>query len=196
MSENAQKGAWMRHAALLTAPLALLAVVMSGAAVPAVLAGAEKKQAIAPPPVRVFTGATILPVSGPPVTDGVLVVDGGKIVAVGPRATTAVPAGAEVVDCAGQDDHARPGVHAFAYWLAGGRRCLLADSAGGAGARRHRHPRHFVGQGAGRRIDHGQHHAGLWAPRFWPDGLPQAAAWADGRGPGHQELGRHTRPAA
>lgn len=52
--------------------------------------------------LRAFTGATIMPVSGPPVMDGVLVVDGGRIVAVGPRATTEVPAGAEVVECSGK----------------------------------------------------------------------------------------------
>ena len=102
MSENAQNGAWMRQAALLSAPLALLALMLSGMAVPPVQAGAEKKPSAAPDPVRAFTGATVLPVSGPPVVDGVVVVDGGKIVAVGPRATTLVPAGAEVVDCAGK----------------------------------------------------------------------------------------------
>ena len=92
----------MRQAALLSAPLALLALMLSGMAVPPVQAGAEKKPSAAPDPVRAFTGATVLPVSGPPVVDGVVVVDGGKIVAVGPRATTLVPAGAEVVDCAGK----------------------------------------------------------------------------------------------
>jgi imidazolonepropionase-like amidohydrolase len=103
MSDTNRDGAWLRQAALLSAPLALLLVVMmSGAAVTPVQAGAEKKPAAAPRPVRAFTGATLLPVSGPPVADGVLVVEGGKIVAIGPRATTPVPAGAEVVDATGK----------------------------------------------------------------------------------------------
>lgn len=50
-----------------------------------------------------FKGATIHPVSGPPIENGVLVVDGGKIVAVG----TEVPDGAEVVDVSGK--HLYPG---------------------------------------------------------------------------------------
>jgi len=56
----------------------------------------------APEPVRAFVGARILPVSGPEIAEGTLVVAGGKIAAVGARASTPVPAGAEVVDVAGQ----------------------------------------------------------------------------------------------
>jgi imidazolonepropionase-like amidohydrolase len=41
-------------------------------------------------------------VSSAPVDDGVMVVAGGKIVAVGPRAAVAIPAGAEVLDCRGK----------------------------------------------------------------------------------------------
>jgi imidazolonepropionase-like amidohydrolase len=48
-----------------------------------------------------FRGATILPIVGAPIQDGVLVVQGGKIVAVG-GADTPVPQGAEVVDAAGR----------------------------------------------------------------------------------------------
>lgn len=41
-----------------------------------------------------FTGARILPIAGPEIPNGVLVVEGGKIVAVGPAASTAIPANA------------------------------------------------------------------------------------------------------
>jgi imidazolonepropionase-like amidohydrolase len=49
-----------------------------------------------------FVGAQILPVSGPPVTDGVLVVHRGKIVAVGPRGGVAIPSGARMRDVSGK----------------------------------------------------------------------------------------------
>ena len=51
---------------------------------------------------QAFTGATIIPVSGPAVTDGVLVVHRGKIVAVGARGSVRVPADAQTVDAAGK----------------------------------------------------------------------------------------------
>lgn len=40
---------------------------------------------------QAFVGATIIPIEGAPITDGTLVVHAGKIVAVGPSATTSVP---------------------------------------------------------------------------------------------------------
>ncbi|HZI19834.1 MAG TPA: amidohydrolase family protein [Pyrinomonadaceae bacterium] len=51
---------------------------------------------------RAFTGATIVTVAGPAINDGVLVVRGGKIVAVGPRASVSVPRDADVVDVRGK----------------------------------------------------------------------------------------------
>lgn len=51
---------------------------------------------------KAFTGAHILPVAGEPVEDGVLVIDAGKIVAVGPRNKVRVPADAEVIDVSGK----------------------------------------------------------------------------------------------
>ena len=48
-----------------------------------------------------FTNAEILPISGPPIAEGTLVAVGGRIAAVGPSATTAVPADADTIDCNG-----------------------------------------------------------------------------------------------
>ena len=55
-----------------------------------------------PPEVRAFVHAKIHPVSSAPIEDGTLIVKGGKIVAIGPSATTPVPDGAGVTDCKGR----------------------------------------------------------------------------------------------
>jgi imidazolonepropionase-like amidohydrolase len=49
-----------------------------------------------------FVGAELLPISGPAIPVGVLVAAGGRIVAVGPAATTPIPADAERIDCKGR----------------------------------------------------------------------------------------------
>jgi imidazolonepropionase-like amidohydrolase len=49
-----------------------------------------------------FVGAEIIPVSGPPIPNGVLVVHRGKITAVGPAASTQIPADAQRIDAAGK----------------------------------------------------------------------------------------------
>lgn len=49
-----------------------------------------------------MTGATILPIVGKPIENGVLVVRGGKIVAVGPEDDVEIPEGAERRDAAGK----------------------------------------------------------------------------------------------
>lgn len=49
-----------------------------------------------------WTGATILPVDAPTITDGVVIIGGGKILAVGPKQSTPIPAGAKVVDATGK----------------------------------------------------------------------------------------------
>jgi len=60
------------------------------------------------------TGATIHPVSGPAIEDGVLVTEGAAIVGVGAAGSVRVPAGAEMVDAPGL--HLWPGVvDAFSY---------------------------------------------------------------------------------
>jgi len=53
-------------------------------------------------PAQAYVGAQIIPISGPPIQDGVIVVSRGKILAVGTRAATRVPAGAQVVDVTGK----------------------------------------------------------------------------------------------
>ncbi|MBM3977907.1 MAG: amidohydrolase family protein [Planctomycetes bacterium] len=52
--------------------------------------------------VHAFVGARILPVSGPPLENGVLVVRGARIAAIGSRDAVAVPAGALVHDATGK----------------------------------------------------------------------------------------------
>ena len=51
---------------------------------------------------QAYTGATIIPVSGPILTDGVLVVHRGKIVAVGAKGSTNIPGDAQVNDASGK----------------------------------------------------------------------------------------------
>jgi len=48
----------------------------------------------------VVRGETVYPVSGPPIADGVVVVEDGRITAVGPASEVAVPAGAEELSAA------------------------------------------------------------------------------------------------
>lgn len=48
-----------------------------------------------------FTGGTVLPISGPPIEDGVVVVRGGKIDAVGAASEVRIPREARIVDLAG-----------------------------------------------------------------------------------------------
>jgi imidazolonepropionase-like amidohydrolase len=49
-----------------------------------------------------FTGARIIPISGPEVPNGTVVIQNGKILAAGPTASTAVPANAQRVDATGK----------------------------------------------------------------------------------------------
>ncbi|MBX3279771.1 MAG: amidohydrolase family protein [Acidobacteria bacterium] len=49
-----------------------------------------------------FLGAEIIPVSGPPIPNGVLVVHRGKITAVGPAASTQIPPDAERINASGK----------------------------------------------------------------------------------------------
>ena len=49
-----------------------------------------------------FSGARIIPIAGPEIADGILVVQNGKILTVGPAASTAIPEGAERQDLHGK----------------------------------------------------------------------------------------------
>jgi imidazolonepropionase-like amidohydrolase len=51
---------------------------------------------------RAFVGARVLPIASAPIDDGVVLVEDGKIRAVGKRGVVAIPAGARVVDVAGK----------------------------------------------------------------------------------------------
>lgn len=76
--------------------------VFAAAALPLCLAAAAPAAAAAgDEAVHAFVGARLIPIAGPEIADGVLVIRGGKIAAVGPRSEVRVPAGAEVHDLAG-----------------------------------------------------------------------------------------------
>jgi imidazolonepropionase-like amidohydrolase len=52
--------------------------------------------------VRAFVGGEIVPIVGAPIPDGVLLVDDGRIAALGPASGVEIPAGAETVDVSGK----------------------------------------------------------------------------------------------
>ena len=84
---------------------ALLASVMAAVCTIAALAAAGPQA----PGVTVISGATIIDgTGGEPVRDGVIVVDGGRIAAIGPRNAVQVPAGARTIDATGK--HVIPGL--------------------------------------------------------------------------------------
>ncbi|SDR95406.1 amidohydrolase family protein [Opitutus sp. GAS368] len=74
-----------------TRPLLCLAAVLGLAA----SLGAQEK-------TQVFKGAQIIPIAGEPIANGVFVVVGGKIVAVGAADKVPIPAGAEIHDATGK----------------------------------------------------------------------------------------------
>ncbi|MCW5976566.1 MAG: amidohydrolase family protein [Bryobacteraceae bacterium] len=66
------------------------------AAVAVCAVGAAQERPVA------FTGARLIPIAGPEVPDGALVIRNGKIVAAGPRQSTPIPQGAQTVNAAGK----------------------------------------------------------------------------------------------
>ncbi|MEM1329160.1 MAG: amidohydrolase family protein [Planctomycetota bacterium] len=60
------------------------------------------REAPAEEAVRAFVGATLIPIDGPEIENGVLVIEGGRIAAVGPAGSVKVPTGAEVIDASGR----------------------------------------------------------------------------------------------
>lgn len=85
-----------------TRAILLVAALLAGAAVNAVTSGATAGSAApaAGKPI-VFRGGRVVPVSGPAIEDGAVLVEGGKIKAVGKAGEVPVPEGAEIVDAAG-----------------------------------------------------------------------------------------------
>jgi len=55
----------------------------------------------APAPVVALKGGTLLTVSHGTIKDGVLVIENGKITAVGPASSVGIPKGAQVIDATG-----------------------------------------------------------------------------------------------
>jgi imidazolonepropionase-like amidohydrolase len=49
-----------------------------------------------------FTGARVIPIAGPEIPDGTVVIHQGRIVAVGPRSSTTIPPGAQRIDASGR----------------------------------------------------------------------------------------------
>jgi imidazolonepropionase-like amidohydrolase len=68
----------------------------------AMLGGSSPLGAADEPAARAFVGAHLIPVEGPEIPDGVLVVRDGRIAAVGGRDEVELPPDAEVVDLAGK----------------------------------------------------------------------------------------------
>ena len=67
--------------------------------------------------VLVVRGARILPITGPPIAQGVLVIQGGKITAIGEDGKVNIPSGAKTVDATGKvimpgivDSHSHIGI--------------------------------------------------------------------------------------
>src|ERR1700722_10933519 len=86
--------------------------------VPLLLALAPAGADVAADAARVFKGARILTAVGPPIDDGVFIIRGKKIVAVGRSGEVTVPDGATVIDVAGKviipglvDTHSHLGVY-------------------------------------------------------------------------------------
>ncbi|MGH7665116.1 MAG: amidohydrolase family protein [Gemmatimonadaceae bacterium] len=86
----------MRRRALQAAASGLLILVLAATATAIALA-----EALAQEPAHVFRGARILPITAAAIDDGVLVVSGGRISALGRAAEVRVPAGAVVHDVSG-----------------------------------------------------------------------------------------------
>ncbi|MBL0278560.1 MAG: amidohydrolase family protein [Anaeromyxobacter sp.] len=103
----------------LSAPLALAACatpapVAAPPAAPSPLVGPVPRQ----PQALVLRHATVLPASGPAIPDGAVVLERGRITAVGPSATVATPPGARELDLTGRfvtpglvDSHTHLGVY-------------------------------------------------------------------------------------
>ena len=109
MSRRANVATWLEA-------LAVVAVVMAHGAAQ----GTDKEV------THAFVGARIVPIDGPVIPEGTLLVRGGKILRVGPKASVEVPADAELVI----EGHVLPEgkieegpFGEFTGYMAGGREC-------------------------------------------------------------------------
>ena len=143
-----------------------------------------------------FVNARLIPVSGPEIEDGTLVVRDGLIEAVGASAAVAVPVDARVRDMSGKvimpglvDTHTHIGAAAGADGSAPIQpdvRVLDAIDVRDAGFQR--------AQAGG--LTTRQHHAGLGAPALRADRVPEAARRQHDRGPLDPRRRRRASPAA
>jgi imidazolonepropionase-like amidohydrolase len=83
------------HRTIRFALAALLTLAVAG--LPALAPSASAQET-----PQVFQGATVYPISGAPIDDGIVIVQNGVITAVGARGTVSVPDGAEVHDASGK----------------------------------------------------------------------------------------------
>jgi imidazolonepropionase-like amidohydrolase len=94
-----------RHSPARRAACARLLAAAGLAAVPAFRSARAAEAASATPlvaPVRALVGGRVIDgTGGPPIDDGAVVIENERIVAVGPAATTPLPAGAEVISTEG-----------------------------------------------------------------------------------------------
>src|ERR1700722_4297436 len=95
---------------------AALTMLLSGAMLTSLVSLAPA-QSVNDESVLVVQGAPILPINAPPIAKGVLVIQGGKIVAVGEEGKVQVPAGAKIQDATGKvimpgivDSHSHIGI--------------------------------------------------------------------------------------
>lgn len=86
-----------RHAGCLNERAFRSAILAAAVAIPCALAAAAESRPIA------VVGATIHRVSGPPIEDGTVVIEGRTIAQVGSAAETRIPADAERIDASGLD---------------------------------------------------------------------------------------------
>lgn len=83
-------------------PLRLTLLLLALAGLAPFLLSQPKPEPAAPPGVRAYVGARIIPVTAAEIPDGVLLVQGDLITALGPRDKVTIPEGAEVIDLKGK----------------------------------------------------------------------------------------------
>lgn len=101
-SANAWRRAGAAAACCLAGVLWLAGPLVGSASAGAAETSAAVRDAGEADAVTAFVGARLIPIDGPEIPVGVLVVEGGEIVAVGTRREVRIPDGAEVIDVSGK----------------------------------------------------------------------------------------------